>query len=185
MISLRTARLELIAGTADMVRAEMLDREKFARLLNASVPTNWPSEGNDNDSQAFFLNHLDGHPERVGWLCWYVVLFTDPSERVVVGGCGFKGEPTQDGEVEIGYAILSQYQRKGYASEAIGAMLKWAFAHREVNRILAEAMFDNAGSIRALESCGFSEIGAGSEPGLIRFSQERAAYQSHSNSSIE
>ena len=69
------------------------------------------------DALPLFLGWLEAAPDRVGWFGWYALA---PSEvagsAVLVASGGFKGPP-QAGAVEIGYAVLPQYQGRGYATE--------------------------------------------------------------------
>jgi ribosomal-protein-alanine N-acetyltransferase len=44
-----TDRLELIAGTVKLARAEISDYALFSRLLDARVPDDWPPEENTNE----------------------------------------------------------------------------------------------------------------------------------------
>ena len=163
---IETARLTLIAATAPLLQAEIADRGCFARTLGARVPENWPPELLV-DALPFFQEQLDRHPELVGWLSWYWVRRGE--ERVVVGCGGFKGTPRPDGGLEIGYSVLPQFQGCGYATEAVGGLVDWAFQTAEVACIIAETMPGNAASVRLLEKLGFHPAGAGAEPGTVRW----------------
>jgi RimJ/RimL family protein N-acetyltransferase len=45
-----------------------------------------------------------------------------------------------------------------------------------VRRVIAETLPEREGSIGVLRKCGFTLIDGGSEPGVIRFELDRAAY---------
>jgi ribosomal-protein-alanine N-acetyltransferase len=90
----------------------------------------------------------------------------------LVGSIGFGGRPGSDGAVEIGYSMLGSFQRRGYATEAMGALIDWAFSHPEVRRIRAHTRVDHAASIRVLEKNGLSLVGDG-PPGHARFELAR------------
>ena len=90
-------------------------------------------------------------------------------QRVTIGNGGFKGQASADGTVEIGYSILPEYQNKGYGTEAVKALVNWAFQHPEVKRAIAETLPELKASQRLLEKCNFVYIGEGSKPGIIRF----------------
>lgn len=123
-ITLATERLELMAGTLELARAEISDRSKFSELLNARVPDNWPPEFNDLETISFFLQKLEEAPEQVGWWAWYFILNERvKNERILIGNGGFKGQPTPDGTVEIGYSILREFQNVGYGTEAIKGLV--------------------------------------------------------------
>jgi RimJ/RimL family protein N-acetyltransferase len=96
--------------------------------------------------------------------------------RLLVGTGGYKGPPA-DGTFEIGYAIVSDQRRRGYATELSRLMLARAFAVPGVRRAIAETLPELVGSIGVLENCGFRRIGAGSEPGVIRFELLREEFK--------
>ena len=154
---LTTAHLTLIAGTSQLTRMETNDRIHFARLLNASIPESWP------------LLLEDTHPiepDAIGWGEWY---FVRTEGMVAIGAGAFKGIPTTDGTVEVGYSILSEYQGRGFGTVAVDALVKWALAQPNVTRVIAETLPQFAASIRVLEKLAFRRVGGGSAPGIIRF----------------
>jgi len=71
---------------------------------------------------------------------------------------GHVGLSPLNGEVEIGYAIEDNYQRKGYATEAIKAICEYAIAKFKLEKILGIVAGENTGSIKALEKAGFNFI---------------------------
>ncbi len=168
-----TPHLELVAGTATFSQAELNDRSRFAALLEARVPEDWPPPLNDEASMTWYANFLAENPEGVGWGLWYFVRRQPGQERLLLGNGGFKGMPAPDGTVEIGYSIIPAHQRHGYASEAVRGLLAWAWRHATVRRVLAETFPDLTPSIRVLEKAGFTHIGPGSEPGIICFELPR------------
>ncbi|HEX8709150.1 MAG TPA: GNAT family N-acetyltransferase [Pyrinomonadaceae bacterium] len=178
-LSLTTARLELVAGTARHSRAEIDDRQEFSRLLGARVPENWPPPLNDADSMEWSARYHEEHPDANGWNQWYFILLADPQgERRAIGIGGFKGKPTPDGTAEIGYSVMEDDQRHGYATEAVAGLLVWAFEHAEVRRVIAETFPELKPSIRVLEKSGFSLVAEeGSEPGVIRFELTRESFE--------
>jgi RimJ/RimL family protein N-acetyltransferase len=125
---------------------------------------------------AFNLEKLEEALDQAEWWTWYLVLRRDATGgRAVLSSAGFKGKPTSDGTVEIGYSVLQEPQGFGYATEAVRGLLAWAFAHPEVSRVIAEASPELTPSIRVLERSGFVSVGEGSEEGFIRFELARSA----------
>ena len=138
-----TARLELCAGNSGIARAELHDREQFADLLGAEVPAAWPPPLVDEQALRYVLEFYEGHPHAEGFGTWYVLLPDLRGGRpACIGVAGFKGEPAADGTIEIGYSLLEEFQRRGYATEAVSALVAWAFAHPEVRRVIAETLPD-------------------------------------------
>jgi RimJ/RimL family protein N-acetyltransferase len=162
-----TSRLRLIPGTAEMGRAELETRDRFAALVGARVPDDWPPPLNDEGSMKWFVERIEAQPDHVGWYAWYFVARGD--DPVLIGNGGFKGPPDSKGVVETGYSIIPRYHRQGFATEAITALVRWAFDHDRVTRVIAHTLPDLTPSIGVLRKIGFVEAGAGEEEGTIRF----------------
>jgi RimJ/RimL family protein N-acetyltransferase len=164
-----TRRLELIAATAELARAAVDDEAALAEKLQAEVPPGWPP-ALYGEHQQQFAERLAGDPGLAGWLVWYAVQIDPP---VLVGTVGLGGPPDGEGTVELGYSMVERFQRKGYASEAVGALIDWAFSNEEVRRIRAHTFPNLQASIRVMERNGLSFVGDGKEPGTIRFELAR------------
>ena len=173
-MTIETARLELIAATVEIARAEIHDRARFAALLGTPVPEAWPPPLNDDASMQWLLRALECDPDALGWCAWYIVLRGGShAGRVVIGNGGFTGRPNAGGTVEIGYSILEAYQGHGYATEAVQGLLAWAFGRAEVQRVIAQTFPNLTRSIRVLEKCGFRATGPGSDEGALGFELKR------------
>ena len=57
-------------------------------------------------------------------------------------------------ELEVGYGISSRHRREGYASEAVNALLTYAFQELEIRRIFASTNRSNTGSIGVMRRIG-------------------------------
>ena len=179
-IKIATERLDLVAGSVEVSRAEISDRERFAALLGARVPPTWPPPFNDEASMEWSARIHEANGAAVGWGGWYFLLRDDRSNaRTAIGGGGFKGPPTPEGTVEIGYSLIEEHQGKGYGTEAILAIVAWAFEHPEVRRVIAETLPELQPSIRLLEKCGFRLVGPGSEAGSLLHELSRDAFRPH------
>ena len=76
------------------------------------------------------------------------------ADGVAVGGIGFFGAPGVDGVVEIGYGLVPAARGSGFATEALGAAVRLAFA-RGASAVVADTADDNVASKRVLEKAGF------------------------------
>lgn len=168
---IRTPRLDLIAGGATLLRAELEGRESLEAALGIHVPPTWPPELYDADAIEWMLARLDKDSGFEEWGFRYFVLRGSPESAgpVAVGAGGYKGPPTPEGTVEIGYSIQADYQRRGFASEAVRGLLDNAYAHGDITRVIAETLPELEPSIGVLRKTGFELVGDGSEPGVIRF----------------
>lgn len=172
-----TDRLLLIPATTDMLRAALGGRAALAAAIGARVPDTWPPRFVDHQAIEFVINRLRESPAQGAWWLYFVILREDATDRTVIGTAGYKGPASADGMVEIGYGIVRDRQRRGYASEAARALVKNAFGVPEVRRVIAETLPELTPSIGVLRKCGFSLMGEGSEPGVIRFVMTREAFE--------
>lgn len=178
---IQTERLTLVPATVASLRAE-LDHtdgpEALAGILGVDVPEEWPPELYDRGAIQWVLERIQDGAVGDDWMLHYVVLGRPGDRGLAVGAAGYKGAPTDEGTVEIGYGILEQFQRRGLASEAVRGLIENAFEYAEVERVVAETLPGLTPSIGVLEKLGFSLLGAGSEEGVIRYALERTDYGS-------
>ena len=87
------------------------------RSYEAALPA--PPEFLDPQSLEFTLARLAEGPQEAGWWLHFVVLPDGVTGRTLIGSAGYKGRPTPEGTVEVGYGIVRDYQRQGYASETV------------------------------------------------------------------
>mgnify|MGYP005749167777 CR=1 FL=1 len=104
----------------------------------------------------YYLENLQQDNTQYGWGVWFVELKEDGT---TIGDVGFKGKPTEEGTVEIGYGISPNVQNKGYATESVDALIQWAFSTEAVTRIIAECLEDNTPSIKVLKKLGMELVG--------------------------
>lgn len=172
---LTTARLELVLATPERMRADLQGRDALARSLNAIVPASWPPELYDRAAAEWALRYAETNTTQCQWGMYYILDPAEPEGPTVAGLAGFKGAP-RDGDVEIGYSILHEFRRRGYATEAVGALVELAFAHATVQRVIAETLPALRSSIGVLDRNGFSYTGPGSEDGVIRYELRRPGF---------
>lgn len=100
-----------------------------------------------------------------GYGMWVLVL---KENETVIGRIGIemKGNPLDEGVsaeecrggVELGFMIAAQYQRKGYAKEAIRAVLAYCRENMDSQPVYAMVEKDNEASKRLCEKMGFTHI---------------------------
>ena len=154
-LTVSSERLELIACTLDMARGILDNRARAEALMKAKIPREWPLPSL-RGYIPFYMQMLAGDPAMLGWGMWLVVHAAD---RVVIGDVGFKGRGEGSDTVDIGYSIVPAYRNQGYASEAAGMLIDWAFAQTGIERVIATCLPTNAPSIRVLEKVGMQRTG--------------------------
>lgn len=169
--TIKSDRLRLVAANRELVEADLERAELLGERLDAAVPANWPPDLYDGDAMRYALRQLQ-EPAEQGWSSWYLI-HTAPSGDELVGICGFKGRPDSSGSAEIGYSILTQFRNRGFASEAVDRLVRWAFSHHNVVEVSAETLPHLQPSIRVMKKNGFVHMGDGSERGVVRYAVAR------------
>lgn len=81
------------------------------------------------------------------------------ADAVVVGTCTLYQLDAQCRLAQLGYALRAAEWGRGYAAEAVTALLDWGFDALELNRVEADVDPRNAPSLRAMERLGFTREG--------------------------
>ncbi|MEK9665379.1 MAG: GNAT family N-acetyltransferase, partial [Candidatus Nanopelagicales bacterium] len=95
----------------------------------------------------------DGDLEAGEWGPWQV---RELATGLLIGGAGFKGAPSDEGVVELGYGRVEMARGRGLATEAVQALVQQALG-RGVSAVVAETDIGNEPSIGVLLRCGFVE----------------------------
>ncbi len=87
----------------------------------------------------------------------------------VVGWIGV-GKPRKPGigDLDFGYALLPAFHGRGYATEALAAVIEFCFATLGANSVFGETTMENAASARVMEKVGMHRAGT-SEDGHVIF----------------
>ncbi|HCI80751.1 MAG TPA: GNAT family N-acetyltransferase [Ktedonobacter sp.] len=151
---LESERLLLIPFSLDLKKLTLANKSKLAELLGVHVPEHWPQK-DFAEALPFFIGQMEQDPTHATW----DVITVHKADKVVIGGIGCHGAPDEAGMVEIGYDIIPEYQRHGYATEMAGRFITWLFQQPDIKVITAECLDDNIGSIRVLEKVGMKRVG--------------------------
>ncbi len=81
------------------------------------------------------------------------------SDGAFIGWCGLTRWNPDYRSAALGYCLDDATWGRGYATEAALALLGWAFATLDLNRVQAETDTRNAASARVLEKLGFKREG--------------------------
>ncbi len=124
----------------------------------------------------FFKARLEqGGPETEGWYGWYAIRQDgERAGRTLIGSGGYLGPPDDEGTVEIGFSVLPEWRRCGYASEIVSALIVNAFSHAQVQRIMAHTAVDNRASIGVLVRNQFRNATSVTQSSLLEFIRRRA-----------
>jgi ribosomal-protein-alanine N-acetyltransferase len=157
--------------TPAMLQAELSQDEGLCGLLRAKLTNEWPPRDWEEHVVRMILAQSVEQPETTGWHR-YVILAKGLSDATLIGCVG--GFPKPEGAVEIGYSILPEFQRRGFATEAVGALVHWLMRDEQVLSITAQAAIDKQESIKVMQRCGLQYAGAGDEPNTVRYALARS-----------
>jgi [ribosomal protein S5]-alanine N-acetyltransferase len=158
----RARRLDLVLMSPALMRALLdADWDQAGQLLGAQVPGEW--RGEDWQWLVQRPDQAEADPSALPWLPRVMLLRADDDSGrhrpVVVGEAGFHGPPGADGRVEVGYMVVNEHRRQGYAEEAVRALLTWATAEHRVTRFQASISPYNTASLNLIRKLGFVQVG--------------------------
>jgi len=144
---LTTARLRLRPFTHDDAAA------LFRVFSDAEVVRFWSTGAWTELAQADQMIEEAMQAYREGGLSRYAIALAGTDE--LIGICNLRGFFAQNRRCELGYALGSAHWGRGYAYEALDALLGHAFTSLDMNRIEADIDPRNTASARLLERLGF------------------------------
>ncbi|MHB9147195.1 MAG: GNAT family N-acetyltransferase [Candidatus Amoebophilus sp.] len=103
--------------------------------------------------RAWLLNayeHWHKHPYGV----WVIRI---KESRQFIGFCSLRFDE-EIRETILSYGILEHYRKKGYAFEAVSAVIQYGFQECSLNHIIANVKQDNIASIHLLEKLGMKKV---------------------------
>ena len=154
---IETERLILIPLTHEqLIKYMRLDNSLETDLnLNETSRTISP-ELKEALGQTILPNVADTNRNYLFSTLWTVI---SKDENKMVGDLCFVGEPNEEGEVEIGYGTYEEFRKRGFMTEAVGGMIKWAEKQPNIRSIIASTEKSNIDSFSVLERNNFIKSG--------------------------
>lgn len=87
------------------------------------------------------------------------LMMFDRASGAIVGGISLFHTDWEVRSAEIGYGVRSDRRAKGYATEALMALARWALTEGGMQRVWLTANTDNIASVRVAEKAGFLREG--------------------------
>ena len=154
------------AFSSPLIRSDRLDLREYGpqdagrvlRLLadgnREALPPGAPS---DPDAGAAWLADGAQRARRDGTGLHLMLL--DRVSGQVVGSIGLFHVDWEVRSAEIGYGVRADQRGRGYATEALGAVARWALTAGGIQRAWLTANTDNVASVRVAEKAGFRREG--------------------------
>jgi [ribosomal protein S5]-alanine N-acetyltransferase len=152
-LTIQTGRLRILPLSQSQLKMYTEPDHALERALNLDLfPRNVPEELKEAFERLILPNTADNSRNFLFSTVWTII---DKQQNRMVGDLCFKGEPNEQGEVEIGYGTYPDCQNRGYMTEAVGALSAWALQQPGVVAVLAETDNENVPSHRTLENNGY------------------------------
>lgn len=90
---------------------------------------------------------------------WYQIAVERKDHPGIIGDCGFEIKRYDRQQAEIGFSFSQQFQKQGYATEAVRGLLDYLFSSFNLHRVIATCDADNQASVRLLERLGMRREG--------------------------
>lgn len=162
---LKSKRLFLKTASIWEIRNCLKNKTNPIEKMDVEVAHDWPSkefiEGADFIIDGILSSNNQLTSEGSCWWLWWIILNPDlasASAGTLIGYIGFKGRPTQSGDIEITYSIVNSARGNRLAAEATNCLVNWAFQQKNVKRIIADTSQFNAASQKTLLKAGFKLI---------------------------
>ena len=130
------------------------DIYEYAQNIDSFVYTDGFPKGFDEVQFMINIWRTEAYQSK-RFIRWSIVIKT---ENKVIGGIYLflpAGNDASGRRMDIGYEISKKYWNKGYATEAIEAISRYALGNMGLVRVQAQIVPENIGSIRACEKAGF------------------------------
>lgn len=145
---LETSRLTLrpfVEGDFEAVHAMRSDPEVARYLYQGPL------------SEEETRNRLERHMALTAWRAegdWFSAAAVERATGLTVGDVAFHWVSKRDRTAEVGFVFDPRHQGKGFATEAAGALLDWAFGSAGFHRVIGRTEARNTASARVLEKLG-------------------------------
>jgi [ribosomal protein S5]-alanine N-acetyltransferase len=149
-------RLDLVPLSPALLDAILTGRRPDAEAIaGMKLPEGWPDE-RDRRLLRLRRDQMRQDPGCQQWLLRAMVL---RGGQTMVGHIGFHGPPQTIGRAELGYSVVPDHRRRGYAIEATLALMDWAAREHDVRNFFVSIAPDNAASLALATKLGFAKVG--------------------------
>ena len=139
----------------DLLKPSISDRDIFSEILSSPIQSRYlPNESPyTQEQQEEYLNNRINHWKKYGFGTFIITLKSSPS--VKLGFVGAEYSPNPD-YIDIRFGITSQFEGKGYITEASNALAVWFFENTEHKKLYGVSMVENIGSKAVLKKMGMT-----------------------------
>ena len=151
---LETGRLILIPYTIEICENILLKNHELLYNKGYKEGKSWPDE-DVMDTIPRIIKNLSKNNYATGLESWLII---KKETKEIIGDVGFKGYNFDSQNVDLGYGIISEERRKGYAEEASRELINWVLKLDYIKEITANCSTENFQSIHLLNKLAFHQL---------------------------
>lgn len=160
-----SGQLEFRVSTPDQIALLIEAPELFKKQFGFTAQ---PGYIEDMHALKLFHSLMIAYPNVMAY-CPILILL--PEEASLVGLCGFLGPVDDEGCMEIGYGISTEFRGRGFAVQAVRYLVQFAKEGFGARIVTAFTDPPNGPSERVLEKAGFTCVGP--DPTRLRPNQKK------------
>ncbi|MBQ3074832.1 MAG: GNAT family N-acetyltransferase [Clostridia bacterium] len=126
---------------------------EYSRDAETSKYLLWEPHTSRSFTRAHLLYLQDAY-NRASFFDWALI---DKESGKMIGTCGFTEIYEREKRAEVGYVIAPKFHRRGFAPEALKAVMNYGFLTLGLEKLSGRLMEDNVASRKDLERLGFTD----------------------------
>jgi hypothetical protein len=156
-----TGRLTLIPEEPG--HGGMLEEGKqVSKLFSAQVPESWPPAAVEPPTK-----------DAIGWKRLYLSQTGSDGQKRIVGIAGIGLWPAANRTVQVGAALVPEYQGQRLGEEIVADLGRWALSQPQYDSVVCDVPDDHLASAKSLERAGYVKSEEAPAPGFARFVMTR------------
>lgn len=157
MTGIQTRRLRLLPLSLDQLRCYIPNPAALEQELGFDVSRDIVTDRLRRAISMKMVKMERADPAEHAWYTYWLIVVKE--KPYGAGLAGFKGLPDDQGQVEIGYGIDPACRNQGYMTEAVKALIEWAFQDVRCNAVIApDTNKENPASNSVLKKVGMRVV---------------------------
>lgn len=151
-MKLETERLTIIPLNLEQLKLLLVGVNSMEKALELNSSGEHLDEHTQEAMEGLY-KQAEKHAKDYLWYTnWQIILKQD---NLSIGSACFMGCPDDSGTVEIGYGINEKYRCRGYMTEVVKAICRWALDKKGALRLIVQTEKQNTASQKVLIKNGF------------------------------
>lgn len=156
MLTLRSERLII----SPLTSADLADFVAYRRDADVARYQSWSADYSIDDGEALVSGQPDTALPAAGeWVQLALHRAASEAPSVLIGDVAVGAEPHQPDTYELGVTLARQYQKAGYAVEALSAVIEWLMRDHGAHRLVMQGDARNVAVLALMRRLGLRHEG--------------------------